>query len=161
MTQQTLQQAYAYVLTIIGNVEDAKDVLQDALEKYETHIRDGRYQDVGKGDRWLMSIVRSTAIDFLRRKNIESRLFSNADILPELPEKEGAATEREATLYRIEQLIRRLSPKEQEVIELHYFLGMGFKEIAIQTGTSINTLLSISRRAINRLRKITQKEQLL
>ena len=54
----------------------------------------------------------------------------------------------------LESAIRDLPPDQREVLHLHAFEGMTFKEIADLAGESINTISSRYRYAMGKLRQM-------
>jgi RNA polymerase sigma-70 factor (ECF subfamily) len=54
----------------------------------------------------------------------------------------------------LEAAIRGLSPEQREVIHLHVFEGLTFREIAEASDTSINTVAARYRYALEQLRKV-------
>jgi RNA polymerase sigma-70 factor (ECF subfamily) len=57
-------------------------------------------------------------------------------------------------------LLDFLPQVQREVVRLHFYEGLTFREIADKTGISINTALGRMRYALINLRKLIQKYQL-
>ena len=57
----------------------------------------------------------------------------------------------------IRSLVDKLPEDQKEVILLRHYGGLSFKEIAVQTGVSINTALGRMRYALINLRKMIEK----
>ena len=63
-------------------------------------------------------------------------------------------------LTEVKDLVRELPPDQQQVIHMRHYLGLSFKEIADQTGVSINTALGRMRYALINLRKMIKEKNL-
>ncbi len=53
------------------------------------------------------------------------------------------------------------SEEQREVVRMRYFAGLSFKEIAEQTGVSINTALGRMRYALINLRKLIKEKNMV
>ena len=63
---------------MVGSVIDGEDVLQDALIKaVEAFASAGA---IGNPEGWLFRIAHNTALDFLRRRNRQAAIFSEAEL---------------------------------------------------------------------------------
>lgn len=74
--------------TMVGNVEDAQDVLQEAFVKVYAGIKD--FRGKAKFGTWFYRIVVNCALDFLRRRKRGSKVF--IDIIGNA-EEQGAPVE--------------------------------------------------------------------
>ncbi|MDD4144290.1 MAG: sigma-70 family RNA polymerase sigma factor, partial [Prolixibacteraceae bacterium] len=63
-------------------------------------------------------------------------------------------------LFEVKELIKELPEDQQQVIYMRHYMGLSFKEIADQTGVSINTALGRMRYALINLRKLIRKKNL-
>lgn len=61
----------------------------------------------------------------------------------------------------IRNLIELLPEEQREVVMMRYYSGMSFKEIAEQTGVSINTALGRMRYALINLRRMIREKELI
>jgi RNA polymerase sigma-70 factor (ECF subfamily) len=112
---------------MLGTVEDAEDVVQDAFERLERH--DGEVRDP---QRFLMRVVTNLAIDRLRAEKVRRRDY----VGPWLPEPVG----QEAPLDLVELgeelslgfmlLLDALSPAERVVFVLREGFDFSFDDIA-------------------------------
>ena len=59
----------------------------------------------------------------------------------------------------VRRLVRELPDQQREVLTMRYYQGMSFKEIAEQTGVSINTALGRMRYAILNLRRLSREHR--
>ena len=61
----------------------------------------------------------------------------------------------------VRNLIELLPEEQREVVMIRYYSGMSFKEIAEQTGVSINTALGRMRYALINLRRMIREKELI
>ena len=61
----------------------------------------------------------------------------------------------------VRQLIELLPEEQREVVVMRYYSDMSFKEIAEQTGVSINTALGRMRYALINLRRMIREKNLV
>lgn len=144
--------------------DDAEDILQDVF--YRLVEANRLLMPIEHVTGWLYRVARNRITDLFRKKEPEN--FSEIEVDDEdglqfedlLPSPDAGP---EATYVRnrlLEELRRALAelPKEQrEVFIAQEFEGRSFREIADETGASLNTLLSRKRYAMLHLRKRLQQ----
>jgi RNA polymerase sigma factor (sigma-70 family) len=154
------EMVFRTVLKIIGNVDDAEDVLQDAWMRAFIHIRsfDGR----ASFSTWMTRIAINSALSVLRKRR-KQKEFSLDDAVdpdnPRLmqmrelssnPEERCIETERQRL---VRQAIRRLPSKLRDAIEIRESHDGSMHELAMVAGVSVPTLKSRLLRARLRLRE--------
>jgi RNA polymerase sigma factor (sigma-70 family) len=114
---------------------------------------------------WLFQVARNRITDLFRRKNREAlqaepvastedgEALQWEEVLPSLESGPEAAYARRVLLEELDEALEELPPAQREVFIAHELLGYSFKEIAAQTGVSLNTLLSRKHYAILHLRE--------
>jgi RNA polymerase sigma-70 factor (ECF subfamily) len=95
----------------------------------------------------LRTAVRNTAYSLLRHR----RVVREAEHLLLEP---AAADCSLAERLALEAALRRLAPEQREIVHLHVYEGLTFKEAAAATGESINTVAARYRYALEKLRKV-------
>ena len=146
----------------VPDPRDAEDVLQDVF--YELVEANHRLMPIHQVTGWLFRVARNRITDLFRKKKPES--FSDtavADGDDELPQLEDllpspdagpeALYERHVLLDELESAIGELPREQREVFVAHELEGRSFKEMAAETGVSVNTLLSRKRYAVLHLRE--------
>ncbi|HXB71021.1 MAG TPA: sigma-70 family RNA polymerase sigma factor [Candidatus Acidoferrales bacterium] len=132
-----LHRVYVQIYRIVKNAADAQDLTQ------ETFIKALRWReqlkDEQKAANWLSRIARNTAIDFVRRNSRVS--FTGADDLllwhDDNPERVLMRAEARDGL---DQLLRRLTPRERAALTLRDVEGLPAGEVAKQLGCSKATV---------------------
>jgi RNA polymerase sigma factor (sigma-70 family) len=116
---------------------------------------------------WLFRVARNRITDLFRKKKPES--FSDTtvadqhdeplqleDLLPSPDAGPEALYARNVLLDELELAIEELPEEQREVFVAHELEGRSFKELAAETGVSVNTLLSRKRYAVLHLRERLQ-----
>jgi RNA polymerase sigma factor (sigma-70 family) len=75
------------------------------------------------------------------------------DLLPSPDAGPDAALARRLLLEELDAALDELPEDQREVFIAHELMGYSFKEIAVQTGTNVNTLLSRKHYAVQHLRE--------
>ena len=161
------QRVFSFIYSKVLDKEVAEDIFQDTFIKVINTLKKGKYNEEGKFLPWVMRIAHNLVIDFFRR-NKRMPLFKNTsdfDIFSVLADSkiniEGQIIKDQihTDVYR---LLSTLPEDQREVLEMRLYKDMSFKEIAEQTGVSINTALGRMRYALINLRKtIAAKEIIL
>jgi len=149
----------------ISDEEDAEDILQDALFLFIEQYR--MPESVEKVSSWLFRVIRNKIIDRFRKKKAVplSQLSSNYDAEEVSPQywlldnlsldydDPEARYVNKVVMEEILNTIDELPPEQRDVFVQHEIEGRSFKEIALNTGVQVNTLLSRKRYAILFLRR--------
>jgi RNA polymerase sigma-70 factor (ECF subfamily) len=156
-------QLYAYIFCILHDHESTEDFLQDTLIKAVVTMQQGRYIDGGKFCAWLCRIAHNLIIDSRRQEKfdkITSCDDPDINILNNMKLSEGTIENRimeHQTRMEVRQLVSHLPEEQKEVVEMRFYRDLSFKEIAEQTGVSINTSLGRMRYALINMRRIADR----
>lgn len=146
----------------VARQSDAEDILQDVFYQLLRSIKP--IEDAGA---WLFAVARNKITDQQRKHKPE--LFS--DIFNEAEDEDGIdwkeilfddngnpETEYLRSLFweELNKSLNELPAEQREVFILNELEGVPFKEIAAQTGETVNTLLSRKRYAVLHLRNKLQ-----
>jgi len=145
---------------------DADDILQDVF--YRLVEANRLLMPIEHVTGWLFRVARNRITDLFRKK--ESENFSEIDVTDEddelsqfedlLPAPDAgpeALYVRNLLLGEFERALAELPKDQRDVFVAHAFEGCSFKEIADETGVSLNTLLSRKRYAVLHLRERLQR----
>jgi len=148
-----LDAAHNLARWLTGNTEDARDVVQDACLRALTFF-DGFHGDDGRG--WLLTIVRNTCYDFLRKNRRQTETLGDAEEVESAPDRKPdpeALQLRHADQRLVSEGIERLPAEYREVLVLRELEEMSYKEIARVTGAPMGTVMSRLARARKRLQE--------
>ncbi|MCP4309901.1 MAG: sigma-70 family RNA polymerase sigma factor [Bacteroidetes bacterium] len=156
---------YTYILLTIKNQQLAEDLFQETFIKVIKSLRGGKYKDNGRFLSWVIRIAHNLIIDHFRKEK-QMNSISNDDTEVDLfNSKKFSDRNIEEIIVsnqirsELRTLINELPADQREVVLLRHYGELSFKEIADQTGVSINTALGRMRYALINLRKmITERE---
>ena len=156
-----------YIRMMVKDHDLTEDIFQETFIKAVRVIDEGKYCDTGKFLSWVLRIAHNQVIDYFRNQR-QNRSVTESDkgydVLGTLQFADGTI-EDELVSEQIERdiraLIEQLPDEQREVVRLRYFANMSFKEIAEQTGVSINTALGRMRYALINLRKLIKERNLV
>lgn len=133
---------------------DMEDLLSDAY--FEAWRNAARYDPQrGSAMTWLMTIVRSRALDLLRRRathpSVAGTELAPDDVATDPCEDPSEQLWRQQAGTRLHAALQGLSPAERWVLGLAYFRDLTHSEIADCTGLPLGTLKSHLLRARTKL----------
>jgi RNA polymerase sigma factor (sigma-70 family) len=149
----------------VPDPSDAEDILQDVF--YRLVEANRLLMPIEHVTSWLFRVARNRIVDLFRKKtpenfsevsvaNEENEILQLEDMLPSAEAGPEAAYARSLLLEEIDLAIDELPEEQREVFVAHEIDGRSFKEIAEETGVSVNTLLSRKRYAVLHLRRRLQ-----
>ena len=146
----------------VPDPRDAEDILQEVF--YELVEANRLLMPIEHVTGWLFRVARNRITDLFRKKRPES--FSDAavagdeeellqveELLPSPDAGPDALYARSVLLDELEFALDELPDEQREVFVAHELEGRSFKEMAAETGVSVNTLLSRKRYAVLHLRE--------
>src|SRR3954447_18260884 len=155
---------FSLVDRMVRDRETAEDLAQDAFIKVLNHI--DKYSPEFKLSSWLFKIANNVAIDWLRRKQLDtisrggpphastSDAIESTSFEVAVPQ-ESALEELEAKELgsAIEQAIGQLRPEYRSCILLRHVEGRSYEEIATTLDLPLGTVKTYIHRARHELRK--------
>ena len=150
----------------VPDPRDAEDILQDVF--YELVEANRLLMPIEHLTGWLFRVARNRITDLFRKKRPESFSETAAagddddeplpfeDLLPSPDAGPEALYARRVLLEELELAVAELPPDQREVFVGHELEGRSFKQMAAETGVSVNTLLSRKRYAVLHLRERLQ-----
>ncbi len=138
---------------------EAEDILQDVF--YELIESYRLMKPIEQVTAWLYRVARNRITDLFRRHRPDSlndpayddESVSLQDLLPSPDAGPDAMYARNVMLEVLDDALDEMPASQRDVFIAHEVQGKSFKEIAEETGTSVNTLLSRKRYAIQHLRR--------
>ena len=149
----------------VPDPRDAEDILQDVF--YELVEANRLLMPIEHVTGWLFRVARNRITDLFRKKKPESfsdtavadqddELLRLEDMLPSPDAGPEVLYARNVLLDELELAVDELPEEQREVFVAHELEGRSFKEMAAETGVSVNTLLSRKRYAVLHLRERLQ-----
>jgi RNA polymerase sigma-70 factor (ECF subfamily) len=161
------QNVFNYIFFIVKDKDLADDIFQDTFIKAIVNIKQGRYTENGKFRAWISRIAHNLIIDHFRQEKNENTV-SNDDAPIDLLNNPSLCDETvedrlifDQITSDVRKLVTYLPESQREVLEMRYYQDMSFKEIAEQTGVSINTALGRMRYAILNVRKMAEENNMV
>lgn len=145
-----------YAATITGDVDRARDVVQDTLvrlcaedrARVESHLAE-----------WLFTVCRRRALDTLRKEQRMKPLNETELAACASPEPSPAAVaERRDTHGRVLAVLAGLPKNQQEVVRLKFQNGLSYEEISRVTDLTVSHVGFLIHTAIKTLRRRLQAE---
>lgn len=134
--------AYRNAYGVLGNAEDAQDVVQDVFQKFFRKIE--TFELRAKFTTYLYPVIRNRCIDRIRRRKPTTELVT--DVLS--PTLRDERREREAVI----EMVIGLPEKQQDVVILRFAEGLQLDEIAERLDIAIGTVKSRLHHALVALR---------
>ena len=146
----------------VPDPRDAEDILQEAF--YELVEANRLLMPIEHVTGWLFRVARNRIADLFRKKKPESftdvavaddeeELLRLEDLLPSTDAGPDALYARSVLLEELEFALSELPAEQREVFVAHELEGRTFKEMAAESGVSINTLLARKHYAVLHLRE--------
>lgn len=137
---------------LLGNVEDARDAVQETFIKCWRH-RDG-LAEINNLKAWIFHVALNTGRDLRRAACRRRRLLQAGaeSMTVTLEPNPLAKLEHEDELARVRQALGDLRPEEQEVFLLRQNGQMKYEAIAQTIGIPLNTVKTRMRLALTKLR---------
>ena len=156
-----------YIQMMVKDGDVADDIFQETFIKAVRVIDEGRYTDNGRFLSWILRIAHNQVIDHFRAQK-QNRPLNEAeagyDVLGTLRLAERTVEDEivcEQIASDVRRMVELLPDEQREVVMMRYYSGLSFKEIAEQTGVSINTALGRMRYALINLRKMIKEKNLI
>ena len=149
----------------VPDPRDAEDILQDVF--YELVEANRLLMPIEHVTGWLFRVARNRISDLFRKKkpdNLSDATWVSEDeevprledLLPSPDAGPDALYARNVLLDELAWAIDELNEEQRAVFVAHELEGRSFKEMAEETGVSVNTLLSRKRYAVQHLRELLQ-----
>jgi RNA polymerase sigma factor (sigma-70 family) len=146
----------------VPDPSDAEDILQEVF--YELVEAYRMMKPVEQVTAWLFRIARNRITDLFRSRKRESTSepagrteegeeLQWEDLLPSPDAGPEAAYARNVLLDELEDALEALPEEQRKVFLAHEIEGRSFKELAAESGLSVNTLLSRKHYAVIQLRE--------
>lgn len=153
---------FPIALRIVRERAEAEDVIHDSF--VAVNERASQYvPERGSVIAWLVTLVRNLSIDRTRRRDrrgVLAREVIAHEPPPPVPDPESLtadAAERE----KIKRALAKLPEAQRQTLEVAFFEGLSYPEIAAREGVPLGTIKSRAARALAALREALIEEGLL
>ena len=144
----------------VPDARDAEDILQDVF--FELVEANRLLMPIDHVTGWLFRVARNRITDLFRKQRPEALPAPPAedgepalgleDLLPSPGGGPEAIYARGVLIEELEHAIEELPEAQRAVFVAHEVEGRSFKDLALETGVSVNTLLSRKHYAVRHLR---------
>ncbi len=145
----------------VADEAEAEDILQDVFYEFVEAYR--LMKPIEQAGAWLFRVARNRIIDLFRKRRhdplrkepavVDGELLKLEDLLPSPDSGPEAAYARNLLLAELDDALEELPEEQREVFIAHELEGRSFRELAAETGISVNTLLSRKHYAVLHLRQ--------
>jgi RNA polymerase sigma factor (sigma-70 family) len=159
----------SFIRRRVSDQGDAEDILQDVF--YELVEAGRMLRPIEQVGAWLFRVARNRITDLLRRKRTRGVEIANTNSseeaeeafedgvqawLPALDAGPEASYARRLLLGELMEALDELPEDQRSVFVAHEIDGRSFKELSLESGVGVNTLLSRKRYAVLHLRRRLQ-----
>jgi len=142
---------FRYCVRMVGSAETAEELVNDVLVAVWDSAR--RFRAESKPSTWIFGIAHHKALNALRRKARPALALETMDELPHPQEGPEARLSRQGLGERVRHALLALSPEHREVVQLTFFHGLSYAEIAVIVKCPVNT---VKTRMLHARRKLQQ-----
>ncbi len=160
LLQRHQRRLFLTVFRLIRDRHRSEDLLQEVFIKIYKALQEGRYRNGSSFSSWVLRITRNHCLDHL--KSTKHGIVVYMEVLQtNQPYEESMESSwiNEQNSQRVRSLVTSLPRNQQTVITYRFYKGMKFKEIAVLTDCSINTVQARMRYALAKMRKLMMQEQ--
>jgi RNA polymerase sigma factor (sigma-70 family) len=154
-----------YIRKRVIDQDATEDILQDVFSELVEAYR--LLKPIEQVSAWLFRVAKNRIIDRFRGKKLESITEAAydaegdervllVDLLPSLETGPETAYATRVLLDELDEALDELPEEQRSVFIKHEWEGYSFKELAAESGVSLNTLLSRKRYAVLYLRQRLQ-----
>ena len=144
----------------VADPSDVEDILQEVFSELVEANR--RLMPIDNISGWLFRVARNRISDLFRKMQpdafsaaaaADDEPFDLGDLFPSPNAGPEAVFARKALIQELARAIDELPEEQRQIFVGHELEGRSFKQMAAETGISVNTLLSRKRYAVLRLRE--------
>ncbi len=147
---------FAYLYRLVGNRDEAEDLLQNVFFKVYRNIR--RINTKRKFSSWIYRIAHNEAVNFLKKKS-RRRMVSIDEVYTDREKidlADAAKSPIDAWISKelkdeMKESLEKISSKYKEVLILRYFLDKSYEEIGEILNRPVNTVGTLINRAKKKL----------
>lgn len=139
-----------YALGLTGDLERARDVVQDTFEQLWIEARELADDHL---PRWLFTVCRNRAVDMKRKEDrVKAVELDRIDRQESGRPGPAAIAERKAASSAVLAALDRLPENQREVVRLRFQNGLSYKEISEVTGLTVSHVGVLIHNAVKTIR---------
>jgi RNA polymerase sigma-70 factor (ECF subfamily) len=151
---------FTVALKILRDVSEAEDAMQAIF--LEIYRRAAQFDaERGSTKVWILQYAYHRSIN--RRQYLEARSFYTAadidEVNEDLPELSCLAAPAIEARHLVAQALATLSANQKKFIQLAYFEGLSFQEMAEQTGDTVDSVKHHYYRGLSKLRAFIAEQE--
>src|SRR5690606_38594689 len=141
-----------YAASLVGDIERAKDVVQDVFVKLCRQRRESVEPHLAP---WLFRVARNRALDVLRKEGRMAHIDEpeTAERLADSADARRSEQRRREAIDDIRELVDALPERHRELVQLKFQQGLSYKEIADVTGLSVGNVGYLLHHALKDLKQ--------
>ena len=146
--------AFALAYRVLDDPEGAEDAVQEAFLAVWRHA-DSYQPSRGSVKSWLLTVVRNRAIDLVRARESRPKAGPPLDEMIALASPEGDPADdalRRIEADTVRAALASLPDEQRRTVELAFFSGLSYPEVAEVMRAPLGTVKSRMRLAMERLR---------
>jgi RNA polymerase sigma-70 factor (ECF subfamily) len=151
---------YSYILRSVGHPEAAEDLTSNAFTDAFKYIKT-KDVEIKNFSAWMYKIATNEVLKYLnnkRRRYTVSIDDERASLDRYLVDEDADKTERFTRYWTVKQALKKLKAQEALVVELYFFEGKNYQEMAEILDISENALRTRVHRIVKKLEKIISLE---
>jgi len=154
LVKATQQKLLSYAYPMLGNVQDAEDVVQEVYIRMYRHL--DKYRQHVSVMAWMYTICYRLCMNKLKKRSGLMRLIPL--LRQEAAINEGAAMNRKEPEHDL-SLLDGLDAEERNLVVMRVIHGLTYEEISGITGSSVAALRKRYERVRTKLQRKCQSEQ--
>jgi RNA polymerase sigma factor (sigma-70 family) len=149
-THETLLVRYAQ--SIVRDVDNARDIVQDAFIKYLNKCREGE-EKIKNVKAWLYRVVYNLAVDMVRKRQRHDKLEEHVrdNAIPKMEPSPDEVLQDKDNIEWLKNQLEHLGDKEKDVFTMKVYEEKSYKEIAEEMDMSVGHVGIILHRVMKKL----------
>ena len=148
---------FGLALRVIGDKQAAEDITQDVFVSFWE--RPDRYEpDRGTLRAFLGTLTHRRSVDFIRREEARRRRETKTSLEPRIATGVDESALRTLTSESVREAVALLPPAQREALELAYFHGHTYRQVADVLGIPEGTAKSRLRLGLQRIAELLHPE---
>lgn len=156
---------YGLFRRALKSEQDAQDLLQEVFIQIWNKVPE--FYDVCRDPKsWILTVARNRMLDEVRSKRYRNRQSEQTLGAHEEHPELGTLVETSSTpdaymtsmeaQFEIRRALKKLTSDQRELVDLAYFSGLSYSEIANKQGIPLSTVKTRMRQTVKKLRGVVQ-----